>query len=645
MMLILPTFAQQPTDLYLYDTLTLDLTIKGNLEIKLKKDEGYVQYLTAELGLYPKNEQRQKVLEFSTTAREDNGTLLFTWNYPKETVEFSVKAKVKNYANPIEVREKITFPFQIKDEEINRYLQETEMIDYSVEEIRTLATELVTGSDDAYEVAVTLAEWVRTNIRYNLTTTTAEATQSASWVLENRYGVCDELTNLYIALLRSVGIPARFVTGISYTTSDLFAEPWNAHGWAEVYFPEYGWIPFDVTYGQYSFSDPTHIALQHAIDSQQTSLSYQWKGQNADVQAGMLDFDVNVVEYGQKTVEPVEISATVYKKEIGFGSYNIMTATIKNNDSYYVPVHLFLALSKEITTNNITQTILLLEPNEEQTTTWIMYINESLNPAYIYTFNPIIYTLRNLSTTASFQAYASGPVIDKEMIEYLRKKWMEEEEKIYSKNINLKCDISSNKFYPDVAATIFCNITNMGNIIQQINICFKEDCQIHTLRITETKQINFVVNDSEYGTHLGIIEAKNSDVTKVDEIEYTILDKPKITIININHESEGKYNTEIPLTITLEQKSLQIPQNILVELQYGNRREWMQIAEMRQQVNIEIALNTKDFRDEITTVRVIVHYEDITGEPYEEEKVTEIVVVEFRWWQKLRMIILKTLRM
>ena len=60
--------------------------------------------------------------------------------------------------------------------------------------------------DDLFIVVYKLAEWVKTNVNYDLSTLTASVSQKASWVLDNKEGVCDEITNLFIALSRALGI-------------------------------------------------------------------------------------------------------------------------------------------------------------------------------------------------------------------------------------------------------------------------------------------------------------------------------------------------------------------------------------------------------------------------------------------------------
>ena len=77
-------------------------------------------------------------------------------------------------------------------------------------------------------------------------------------------------------MARSLGIPARFSSGISYSTSDLFPEPWQPHGWAEVYFPGVGWVSFDITFGEYGYIDVTHIKLRDGFDPTEPATKFEW---------------------------------------------------------------------------------------------------------------------------------------------------------------------------------------------------------------------------------------------------------------------------------------------------------------------------------------------------------------------------------
>ena len=65
-------------------------------------------------------------------------------------------------------------------------------------------------------------------------------------------GYCDYYATTMVVLTRSVGIPARFVSGYSPGSYDApnakyIVRELNAHSWVEIYFPEIGWIEFEPT--------------------------------------------------------------------------------------------------------------------------------------------------------------------------------------------------------------------------------------------------------------------------------------------------------------------------------------------------------------------------------------------------------------
>jgi transglutaminase-like putative cysteine protease len=70
-------------------------------------------------------------------------------------------------------------------------------------------------------------------------------------VLKERKGVCQDFSHLAIASLRSVGIPARYVSGYIETLppkGKIKLEGSDAsHAWISVYIPEMGWCEFDPT--------------------------------------------------------------------------------------------------------------------------------------------------------------------------------------------------------------------------------------------------------------------------------------------------------------------------------------------------------------------------------------------------------------
>lgn len=70
----------------------------------------------------------------------------------------------------------------------------------------------------------------------------------APTVLARGTGSCSEYTFIFIAMCRASGLPARYAGSIVVRSEDKgIDDVW--HRWAEVYLPNYGWIPVDVSAG------------------------------------------------------------------------------------------------------------------------------------------------------------------------------------------------------------------------------------------------------------------------------------------------------------------------------------------------------------------------------------------------------------
>ncbi len=86
------------------------------------------------------------------------------------------------------------------------------------------------------------------------------ANKGALAALRSGRGVCEDYTNLYIALLRSLGIPARQMTGYLYMPKEHNDAPYYnektglinlsllRHAWPEFYLPNIGWVVCDPTF-------------------------------------------------------------------------------------------------------------------------------------------------------------------------------------------------------------------------------------------------------------------------------------------------------------------------------------------------------------------------------------------------------------
>jgi len=220
LLLILPLTSAE--NLYHYNSLTFNLDVRGEVDLIPETPSARIEDLTVELLLQPRETFRQEVVSLETSGQKDEDKIIFEWTRPSlQKKEYSFSSEIKTKNQRLEIDQKIPFPI-LSLPNVEEYLNATKTIDKDNPEIVKKATELAEGEDDLFKVVFNLAYWVEDNIDYQLNTLTADASQKASWVLENRQGVCDEMTSLFIAMCRSLGIPARFVSGVSYTTSSLF---------------------------------------------------------------------------------------------------------------------------------------------------------------------------------------------------------------------------------------------------------------------------------------------------------------------------------------------------------------------------------------------------------------------------------------
>jgi transglutaminase/protease-like cytokinesis protein 3 len=63
--------------------------------------------------------------------------------------------------------------------------------------------------------------------------------------VELKKGDCTEYSDLFAALCRAKNIPARFTLGYTVRFDDVSAK----HNWVEVFLGDYGWVPFDPSWG------------------------------------------------------------------------------------------------------------------------------------------------------------------------------------------------------------------------------------------------------------------------------------------------------------------------------------------------------------------------------------------------------------
>lgn len=122
--------------------------------------------------------------------------------------------------------------------------------------LRALARALTQQAATPYDKALALEAYLRT-FPYSLDLPTPPGDRDVTdyFLFDLRRGYCDYYATAFVVLARAVGLPTRLAIGYlggtyqpeNHTYSLSAAD---AHSWPEVYFPGYGWIPFEPTAGR-----------------------------------------------------------------------------------------------------------------------------------------------------------------------------------------------------------------------------------------------------------------------------------------------------------------------------------------------------------------------------------------------------------
>ena len=155
-------------------------------------------------------------------------------------IDISVGGKVKIMLNPNKL--------QMSDTELSQYLKEQPYWQINQKEIKDLALKLKTP--------LAIYQYVQSNLSYDFNRAqNSQLRIGALGVIKNpKSAVCLEFTDLFIALARAAGIPAREINGFAYTQNSkerpLSLVKDILHAWPEYYSPDLQtWIMVDPTWG------------------------------------------------------------------------------------------------------------------------------------------------------------------------------------------------------------------------------------------------------------------------------------------------------------------------------------------------------------------------------------------------------------
>jgi transglutaminase-like putative cysteine protease len=126
------------------------------------------------------------------------------------------------------------------------YLTPTELTAIDADLVATAAD--LAGGRAPHDAALAIADWVRSQVEYVPGSTEVRTSARQAWA--QRKGVCQDMAHLTLGMLRSVGVPARYVSGYLYPKRDASVGDTVAgqsHAWVEWWSGD--WAGFDPTNG------------------------------------------------------------------------------------------------------------------------------------------------------------------------------------------------------------------------------------------------------------------------------------------------------------------------------------------------------------------------------------------------------------
>ncbi|MBE2282217.1 MAG: transglutaminase family protein [Prosthecobacter sp.] len=148
------------------------------------------------------------------------------------------------------------------DDMVVPFLGGSRYVDISPEVWR-LGIDIRDDREDVFETAEAVMHHIFEHWTYAPNTTSV--TTHMNEVLNSKNGVCQDFAHLMIGICRSLGIPARYVSGYLYNGPDSHLRGAQAsHAWVEVHVPGKGWYGLDPTND--TLADERHIKIATGRD-------------------------------------------------------------------------------------------------------------------------------------------------------------------------------------------------------------------------------------------------------------------------------------------------------------------------------------------------------------------------------------------
>jgi transglutaminase-like putative cysteine protease len=631
LLLILPLVLAQPTDWFKAGLVKTRIDVSSQVDISPTGPNPFVESIKADVIFVPQNSEYVAVRSFDATpaAIATGDRVKFEWRAPEVgRLQYQYRAVVETANNAPKVAAKIPYPIKVPAG-FEKYVKATEHIDSNKAEVLGQAYALSKGEDDLFLLVSKIAMWTKNNVNYNLSTLTAEVSQPASWVLQNRYGVCDEITSLFIAMLRALKIPARFISGLAYTNSVEFPLGWGAHGWAEVYFPGVGWVPFDPTFGEYGWLDPSHIKLKESLDPQEPTTVFEWKSRDVRVNVQDLKLNAAMLQASGDAPLPLKASAAPLRPRVGFGSYNGVVLNVENLADYYIGAEFTLSKVTDMAILDGESKQIVLPPRGRGRLFWKIKVKDGLDPNFQYELPVHIYTIRNDTVDAGFgvgkwDIVFSQADIDTEIVKL---------SSAQQDPLQLACVLKDDMIWVG-SGRVDCLVQNKGDQQLLVNVCF-ERCQESVVPAHTNLPVSFDISMPVPGPREVVITASAGEFEKKAVLTLIRLEEPQISIKDVSLPGSIEYGETFTLLFTLSRESISLPENVTVNVDGGGAKALVKVGDLLIDQEVHVNIRSDQLYSGSPNFDIEVTFNDPFGQEYHRSAEAGIIVNNVPWYKRM----------
>jgi len=214
------------------DVLQHQLIVTNNPNIQISND-----YYGNQVGIFNILEAHQEMSIESRMLVRVNHSLKIP------DIDYSIVADLEEYKSKSIALLRLSYPEVIQNQQ----------------ELKQILVDIGCEHAPIVEIAQKCSDYIFRNFTYTKGITNVETTVDE--ILSLRSGVCQDFAHILLQLLRSLGIPSRYVSGYICPNKDGLRGEGATHAWVEVYTTQAGWLGIDPTNNIWTMDNHVKLAV------------------------------------------------------------------------------------------------------------------------------------------------------------------------------------------------------------------------------------------------------------------------------------------------------------------------------------------------------------------------------------------------